>query len=228
MKKTRIALVGATGRMGLEILDLTRNNKAFEVSVEISRSTGGFKKINSKQMDIVLDVSLPEGFEVALDWCIKNKKPFVSGTTGLSKEQIKKLDVAAKIIPVLWSSNMSMGIALLQKAIAAMGKCDDFDIAIEETHHKRKKDRPSGTAILLQTAVEKSAKRKIETPVSLRGGGVFGIHKVHYFGEEETISFEHQALNRKVFARGALIATSWLVRQKPGRYGMQDVLGETV
>lgn len=87
----------------------------------------------------------------------------------------------------------------------------------------KKKDKPSGTALTLQTALTKIVNKKLETPLSIRGGGVFGIHRVFAMGPEETLLFEHQALDRKVFARGALLAAKWLVNQRPGLYSMDDI-----
>jgi 4-hydroxy-tetrahydrodipicolinate reductase len=124
----------------------------------------------------------------------------------------------------LWSANIIFLIYLLQNALKSLGSCEGYEIVIEETHHKRKKDKPSGTALLLQKTIESSTKRKLETPVSIRGGGVFGIHKIQILGEEETLTFEHQALNRTVFARGAISAATWVSQQGPGSYTIQDML----
>lgn len=226
MKKLKIGLVGASGRMGQEISKLVAGSNKYEICAEINRSNGSLGKIKSSNLDVMIDISLPEGFRAALEWCVKNKKPLVSGTTGLSAQQYKAIEKAGAQIPILWSPNMSIGIAMLQKALAAMGHCEEFDIAIEETHHKRKKDRPSGTAILLQNTIEQKMKRKLEEPLSIRGGGVVGIHRVHLLSEDEALYFEHQALNRRVFASGALRAAEWISKKKPAVYKMSDVLGE--
>lgn len=226
MKKLRIGLVGASGRMGQEILKLAAESNKYEVCAEVNRSNGSLSNVKGSSIDVIIDVSLPEGFQAALEWCVKNKKPLVSGTTGLSTQQLKAIEKAGMQIPILWSPNMSIGIAMLQRALSAMGHCDGFDLVIEETHHKRKKDRPSGTAILLKKTIEQKMKRKIDEPLSMRGGGVFGIHKVHFLSEDEALCFEHQALNRRVFASGALTAAEWLFKKKPSVYKMADVLGE--
>ena len=119
---------------------------------------------------------------------------------------------------------MSLGVAVLNQALELCSQLEGFDFQIEEFHHKRKKDNPSGTAITLQENLEKATERKLPPPIGMRGGGLFGIHKVWAFSEEEALLFEHQALNRAVFARGALKAARWLSQQEPGLYGMKDVL----
>ena len=153
-----------------------------------------------------------------------NEIPFVSGTTGLSRTDHLLLTKASKKIPALWAPNMSLGVAALERAIEALKSLSHFDFQIEETHHIHKKDSPSGTALRLQKTLEKTVGRKLPDPLAIRGGGVFGIHQVHALGSNETLIFEHRALNRKVFAEGALFAAAWLSHKKKGLYTIQDVL----
>ena len=119
---------------------------------------------------------------------------------------------------------MSLGVAVLTEALEVFSKISQYDFQIEEFHHNRKKDRPSGTAKSLQEKLEHSVGRKLPEPVSIRGGGIFGVHKVHAMAEEEHLVFEHIALNRAVFARGAVEAAQWLCSKKKGFYSMRDVL----
>ena len=121
---------------------------------------------------------------------------------------------------------MSMGIHILLNALNSLEGSVGFDFQIEEFHHRYKKDKPSGTALLLQNKLATIVGKKLQTPVSIRGGGIFGIHKVWAMAEAETISFEHQALHRQVFARGAVQAAIWLSQQKPGLYSLQNLLGQ--
>jgi 4-hydroxy-tetrahydrodipicolinate reductase len=121
---------------------------------------------------------------------------------------------------------MSIGVEAVRRGLETMisylGPCD---VAIEDVHHKHKKDSPSGTALMLKNTLIEKRKRgqEIMEPVSLRGGEVYGIHKVYFFSSGEVITIEHQAQNRNIFARGALDAARWLVKQKNGFYSFTDI-----
>lgn len=229
----KIGLVGASGRMGQEITEIlkTRKNLNLHLAVCRSASLAEFAYTRStpncpeaKEVDVWIDFSSPELLKKLLPVAVKNKTAVVSGTTGLSKSEVIALKKASKTIPVLWSSNMSLGVAVLTEAIETLSRIRQFDFQIEEFHHNRKKDSPSGTAKSLQESLEKAVGRKLPEPVSIRGGGIFGIHKIHAMAEEEHIVFEHTALNRAVFARGAVEAAHWLCSKKKGYYSMRDVL----
>ena len=125
---------------------------------------------------------------------------------------------AVRITPIIWSA------AILTESLKVLGLLKGADFQIEEFHHIRKVDKPSGTALWLQEALEKVVGKTLNPALAIRGGGIFGVHRVHAMCEEETLTFEHQALNRKVFARGALAAAQWLKSQCPGQYQMADVL----
>jgi 4-hydroxy-tetrahydrodipicolinate reductase len=120
---------------------------------------------------------------------------------------------------------MSIGINLFLKAIESLGQvAKTYDWQIEEFHHKRKKDSPSGTAKWLQQSAEKAKGEKLPAVMAGRGGGIYGIHKLWLMGEEETLTIEHTALSRALFARGALTAAKWIQAKRPGFYSLQDVL----
>ena len=180
-----------------------------------------------KNHDLVIDFSSPQSLEKSLEICEELGLPLISGTTGISDGLQKKLKLASKKIPALWSPNMSIGIAVLKKAIQLLGQLEDFDFQVEEFHHNQKKDRPSGTALALQQTLKKSlAQKKAATlpePLVVRAGGIVGIHKVYATSQNEMICFEHTAMNRKVFADGALLAGEWLIGQQPGLYTMEDL-----
>jgi 4-hydroxy-tetrahydrodipicolinate reductase len=204
MKK--IALIGAGGKMGQEITKL------------ISESPQEIKITDlAKGVDVVIEFSSPKGFEKTLKWCVKNKTAFVS-------EHERQLQRAAKIIPVFWASNFSLGIALVTEMMKQFSELEDFDFQIEEFHHKHKKDKPSGTAKTLQKELHKIVQKKLPEPLSIRGGEIFGIHKIWAMSSSENILIEHSALNRSVFAKGALRASLWLIKQAPGYYSMRDLL----
>jgi 4-hydroxy-tetrahydrodipicolinate reductase len=232
-KKFKVGLVGASGRMGQEITNILKVTPIFELHLAICRqaSLAEFAYTRptpacpeAKEVDLWIDFSDPQLFKNVLAVAVKNQTPVVSGTTGIDAKQIGALKKAAQKIPVLWSSNMSIGVAVLMEALEVFGRIRQFDFQIEEFHHNRKKDSPSGTAKSLQQKLEQIVDRKLPQPVSIRGGGIFGIHKVHAMAEEEHIVFEHMALNRAVFARGAVEAAQWLCSQKKGYYSMRDVL----
>ena len=177
-------------------------------------------------MDMVVDFSTPPGLRAALKWCVENHRPLVSGTTGLSPQDSSKLTQAGNKIAVLHSANMSLGIAALTSMLNALGApgFEEWDFQIDEIHHKQKKDRPSGTALLLQKKLRQVTKTQLPPPNSIRGGGVPGIHQVWAMGPEEVLVLQHTAFHRRVFARGALNAARWLFDKKePGLYDLSDL-----
>ncbi len=226
--KAQIILVGSAGRVGQEITKHIESSAAAELYASIDHKGRGdfvaIDRVRPIKNAVVVDFSTTANFRESLAWAVKMKLPFISGTTGLSAKDFAALGTAAKTVPLIWSSNMSPGICLFLDFIENFGKrLAEYDLLIEEAHHKRKKDAPSGTAKTLQSVLVRSTKKKWPEPISIRGGGIFGVHKLWVMGEEETITFEHTALNRKVFARGAIAAAAWINKKKPGLYAMRDV-----
>ncbi len=218
----KIALVGANGRMGTEIEKIASAENA--VVVFKIDSLAGWKKVKPADVDIVVDFSSSEGLSGALEFCVKNKLPLVSGSTGLNEKNWVALKTAAKKIPLLYSGNMSLGIAAFSAMIKNLKMVEEWDFQIEEIHHSQKKDRPSGTALLLQKELTGVLKRNIPEPQSLRGGGVPGIHSLWAMGPDETLMIQHTAFNRQVFARGALKAARWLFdKEAGGIYDLSDL-----
>ena len=215
-----VAVVGAQGRMGREVLALLQQKNI--QATGFSQTTNPVNKKSIRGHDLVIDFSSPRGLECTLKICAELKIPLVSGTTGLSAHQRQKLATASKKIPILWSSNMSLGVAVLKKAVELFAQLKGFDFQIEEFHHNKKKDRPSGTALALQQSLL-GAKPSLPEPVVIRAGGIVGIHKAYAVSEDELLCFEHQALNRRVFAVGAVQASEWLVSQKPNLYHIEDI-----
>ena len=227
-----LAIIGASGRMGAELIALA-NEFQFSVTQGVGRSrlsvndvtlTDHVSKLDASKVDVVIDFSLSELTDDVIKWCIANKKPLISGVTGITSAQKSAFTDAGKIIPALWAPNMSLGVAVLAKMLEQLRNLKGFEFQIEELHHKRKKDKPSGTALFLQEKMEQAIGEEAPMPLAIRGGGIFGIHRVWAMGEEETITLEHSALNRRVFARGALRAAQWLLSQKPGLYTLEDTL----
>lgn len=224
MKPPQYIIVGAFGRMGGELRSVLRDKKTIEVDRNGRGDVVELNEITKPTGSIIIDFSSEEGLLAAVEYAIQNRLPLVSGTTGISAKAHKALEKAAKKIPVLWAPNMSLGIYILRKCIAHMrALAEDFDFQIEDFHHKHKKDAPSGTAKILQKDLVEAVGKKIPDVVSVRGGGIFGVHKVIAMSDEEVITFEHEALNRAVFAKGAVHAANWLAKQKAGQYRFEDV-----
>lgn len=233
MKKNKLGVLGASGRMGQEIVKCLEGQTKFEAFLgwsNTNESVGYKHNVNRldpelvDKVDVWIDFSSPDALMNAIPKISRSKKPIISGTTGLSEAQMKKLKALSTHTAVMWSSNMSLGIAVLMKAIENFQMISHFDFQIEETHHKFKKDAPSGTALSLQKKLEKVTQSNLPQPLSMRGGGVVGVHKVWAYGEEETLCFEHVALQRRVFARGALWAAEKLLKKSKGFYEFGDLL----
>ena len=260
----KLAVSGACGRMGRRIVALAQESNVFEVVVALEQ-TGheligqdigtlagigniGIKVADSLESscDVMIDFSLPQGTEKWTAYCSDNKIPLVVGTTGLSEAQKQKLKDASRQIPVLLGANMSLGVNLLFSLAGEVAKKlgDDYDLEIIETHHRYKRDAPSGTAVVLSQKIAaakgwpwpdcvvhgrqgKEALREKNTigMHAVRSGDVIGEHRVTYTTLGETIELRHNAHTRDTFVRGALHAAQWLTKQKPGFYTMADVLG---
>lgn len=223
MTAVRLGILGASGKMGQEILEVAQLDKRFVVAKKLGPNHS-IDLVGRGELDCVIDFSSPDGLLQALDWCVAHSCALVSGTTGLDEYHRMKLNEASNQIPLVWASNMSVGVHKLLSLLKGLSGMEDFDFQIEEVHHRHKKDAPSGTAITMQEVLQTVVPTPLPPPVSVRGGGIFGVHRVMVMGEEETLILEHQALRRTVFAKGALRAARWVVNQRPGLYGMQEVL----
>ena len=183
------------------------------------------KNLSPKSVDIVIDFSSPRLFSQMLSWSSENQLPFLSGTTGISSYDENQMKKHSQNIPLFWASNMSLGVALLQESLNVFsGWGKKFDFQIEEFHHKQKKDKPSGTALTLQEKLKTVTDQDQPEALSVRGGDVFGIHKVWAFSKGEVLCFKHTALSRDIFASGALDVAKWLVKKEAGFYSMKDYL----
>lgn len=216
-----------SGRMGSAISALLPSETK---ALQYSRLNAD--NINSFAQDLqicegVIDISHAENIKWALDACIKASKPYMCGTTGLQESHSNMLKAAGITIPVLYAANTSLGIAVLKKAVALVAKAfgKNADITISETHHRLKKDAPSGTALELGNVIEQIGyPQSMLNFTSLRGGNVPGEHTVHFFQGDETIRLSHECLNRNVFADGAIKAAQWLFKQPPGLYNLDSML----
>lgn len=217
---TSVFIQGMNGRMGQAVQALVEASDTFLLSNTVS------------QADVVVDFSRPEGALAALEQCVNHAVPLVTGTTGLTDTWKKARDVAASQLPILEAPNMSIGVnlayLLLETAAASIGA--DADIDIIETHHVHKVDAPSGTALRMGEVVAAALPVGTDGTAdkvkyhSLRAGDIPGEHRVKFTLPGEQIEIGHLALNRSIFARGALRAARWLIGASPGVYSMRDVL----
>lgn len=232
----KIGLLGSSGKMGSSVENLIAADikKKFFPYLAIGRQTSNiFAMTNSgldktetevlEDVDVWIDFSSPEGLQDLLLKTKNLKTPIVSGSTGLSEKDFAKLKAQSKNQALFWASNLSPGLWAFRQAMKSFSAIADFDFAIDEIHHTQKKDHPSGTAKTLHQDLETIVKRKVPTPQSHRLGGVFGVHSVIAASANEMITFKHQALNRSVFAEGALKAAHWIYGKKAGLYSMDDM-----
>lgn len=227
---TRVLIYGSSGKMGREISALIKKDKSIKIVYQVdsanSKGPRSLAEISGKGLDVAIDFSVSAAHGEILSWCVKNKVALLSGTTGLSQKLKVSHKRLAKKIPILWASNMSLGIIVLKQMLKSFGALKGFQFEIQETHHTQKKDRPSGTAVTLKEELAREVGNKNILGIhSYRIGKVFGDHKIIARGESEAITLEHKALNRRVFAEGAVKAAKWLARKGPGLYKIENVLG---
>lgn len=219
-KMIRIALSGDRGRMGKSLSKLIKKSSAMKVTAKANRELSP-KNWPADQIDGVIDFSLPSLFSQSLAWALKNKKAFVSGTTGLSPRQKQALKKASEQIPVFYGENMSGGIFLICQWMKDLFN-EDVQVLIEDIHHKDKKDRPSGTALRLKNSLPDFLQKKAIIK-SFRKGREFGRHRLRIKSQEEILVLEHKALNRELFSKGALQALLFILKKKKGYYRVSDL-----
>lgn len=215
MKKIKYGLIGASGKMGREIENVfsdAGHNCVFKFDID------GEQK--SDVPELLIDFSLPIVLEKTIDYIKNFNVPLIIGTTGLSNEQLDNLKILSKKYPVVQSYNFSIGIQLLLRIIESIkNDVQDWDIEIEETHHRFKKDKPSGTAIMIKNLIQR------EVPISsLRLGNVPGIHTIQFGSLGEILKIEHQALSRRTFADGVLKSAEYIMGKTEGFFSFSDVI----
>ena len=220
----RVMLIGAAGRMGKTVRELAQNDP--EIQIVALCDPGDSIEPAIYNCDVAIDFSQADSIDEICRAALQHGKSLVIGTTGHSQQQRKTIEETAQSVPIVLASNFSVGVNVLfwltQKAAELLGS--DFNPEIVETHHKRKKDAPSGTAKTLAEILK--AVRHSEIPIqSIREGDVVGEHNVIFSGPGERLELSHRAENRGIFARGALRAAKWIINKPPGLYSMQDVLG---
>ncbi len=228
-----LVIAGAAGRMGNRIAALAAADKEYQVvyGLESAGKTAGASfpvgtdTQNIERADAVIDFTVPEATIALLPVIRRYRKSYVIGTTGFTGEQDAQIAALAKEVPIVKSSNMSLGVnvffSVAQRVAQAL---PNYAVHIQETHHVHKKDAPSGTALQAGGLIEKATGKKV-TYESFREGEVIGDHRIIFKGAADQIELFHHAESRDIFAAGALQAARWVVQQKPGLYTMQHVLG---
>ncbi len=223
----KIAVCGATGRTGSRAAALASTDPRFHLVARVDRARAAEFADEAGAVSAAVDFSSPEATVHYAAACARAKVAFITGTTGLNDVQRAQLAAAAKKIPVFSSPNFSRGVTLMTwLAAEAAKRLPGYDAVVVETHHKGKKDAPSGTALRLAQAVRdgRGSAEKVET-VSLRLSDVVGDHELIFAGPFERLTLSHLAESRDVFALGALEAALWVAKKKPGLYDMHDLLG---
>ncbi|SHK42337.1 4-hydroxy-tetrahydrodipicolinate reductase [Hespellia stercorisuis] len=248
----KLIMHGCNGKMGRVITDIVKNDEHTELVAGVDSYTGvpneypvfeSIEKCDVKA-DAIIDFSNAAAVDGLLDYCVEKQVPVVLCTTGLSEEQLKKVEETAKKVAVLKSANMSLGINMLLKLLQNATKVlapAGFDIEIVEKHHNQKVDAPSGTAIALADSInetldheykyvydrsqvrEKRTKKEIGMS-AVRGGSIVGEHEVIFAGADEVIEFKHTAYSKAIFGKGAVEAAKFLADRQAGLYDMSDVI----
>jgi len=255
MKKINITITGALGKMGkilIKRISKNKNLKLFSLTdVKSGKTINGIKTQKNnleafKKTDVIIDFSRPKASLEILSYAKKFKKKVVIGTTGFTKQQNNLIKRYSKKIAIFKSGNMSLGINLLEYIVNILSKKipNDYHIGINDDHHKKKIDYPSGTALMLANAVSKGKNKNLEAMKGkfflnkkgnlqknkinffiTRKGNTIGKHSVLFNNKIENIELKHTAFSRELFADGALNAAIWISKKNKGLFNMQDMFG---
>jgi len=262
--RPKLIIIGAAGQMGRRIISLSIDAGWFDIIAAVETkghsdigkdaglvaSAGPINvKLDSAYQsgaDVAIDFSQPDAADKTIDYCLKGGVALVLGTTGLTEKQHEKLKAASAKIPVIYGTNMSVGMNVLFSLVGKLALMlgDEYDTEIIEQHHRFKKDAPSGSALTLAENICRATGKKFPDDLTygrdgkdalrqkgtigmhaVRAGDIIGIHSAVFSTLGETVTLNHTAHSRDTFATGALRAAQWLVGKKPGLYSMADVLG---
>lgn len=232
-----LVVVGAAGRMGARVCDLAAKDDRFELVGKIDENSSDItlekpsdrpnnRKDNS--IDAIIDFSSDQGAKKAAECAIEHNAALLICTTALLPQTIGIIEVASHKVPTIIAPNTSYGVSVLLKLVTTAARLlgSDFNINITETHHVHKKDAPSGTALRIAESLRQNADIDLKNDQihSLREGEVIGDHCVEFSGLDERIKIEHFAINRNLFANGALKLAFWLTQQEPGMYTVEQAI----
>ncbi len=246
---TKIIILGANGRMGRLLLSAAHQantkGKAEAEPIELAAAIvrAGSALVNQpamdgikfssdiggamQQADLAIDFSSADSVEQHAALAAQHQVAYLCGVTGLTSEVVKKMGYLSRNIPLLLSANTSLGVmalAQLAKLAGTMLGNQDYELTIKETHHVHKKDKPSGTALMLGDALQTATPTSNINYESVREGEVVGTHEIIFDGLDDVITLKHHAKDRKMFAAGAINVGLWLAKQPPGFYSMENFL----
>jgi 4-hydroxy-tetrahydrodipicolinate reductase len=255
MKTIKITIAGAMGRMGKALVQRLSKKKKLKLfsltDIKSGKTINGIRTQKNnldafKKTDVIIDFSRPKASLEILNYAKKLKKKVVIGTTGFTKQQNNLIKKYSKKIAIFKSGNMSLGINFLEYIVNILSKKipNDYQIGINDDHHKKKIDYPSGTALMLANAVSKGKNKNLEAMKGkfflnkkgnlqknkinffiTRKGNTIGKHSVLFNNKIENIELKHSAFSRELFADGALNAAIWISKKNRGLFNMQDMLG---
>lgn len=250
----KIVLCGTAGRMGREIINASKRDRHIKIIAGVEEKSNAFvgKMIDDipvfddvlkviEKSDVIVEFTNSKATMENLKKVAKYKKPYCIGTTGFTEKEIEQIRIFSKKFPIFLSPNMSLGVNHLFNLVRNTAcVLSEYDIEIVETHHRMKKDAPSGTALAIVNEIKKimpdlkllygrqglvGERNKKEICISaVRGGDVVGEHRVLFLGQGEFLELRHYATNRQCFAMGTIQAVKFLAKQKPGLYSMVDFL----
>ena len=244
----RIIINGYSGSMGKVLTKCANEDSELEIVCGASKDDldvpfKTYHKMSDVEelADVIIDFSHHSTIDDTLSYAIKTKTPIVIATTGFNDEELTKIKKASNIIPIFHSSNMSLGVNVLVKLVKEAAKSlNGFDIEIIEKHHNKKLDAPSGTAVMIANGVKevlpdseyiygrhgRSDKRSSnEIGIhAIRGGTIVGEHTTIFAGHDEVVEIKHSAQSKDIFAKGAIAAAKFLVKQEAGYYNMNNML----
>ena len=255
MKKINLAITGCLGRMGQQLIESSKTNKSFKLVALteyklLNKKIAGIKlDLNTEQAfkktDVIIDFTVPKCTLDILKIASKLKKKIVIGTTGFTQKEENLIKKYSKKISILKAGNMSLGVNLLMylTEITSGSLGDNFLSKVFETHHKHKKDYPSGTALMLGKGIADGKSKNLNNLIgkkflnkksfpygnkinfnSIRKGQIIGEHEISFSSGKEVIKLDHEAFDRALYSDGALTAAKWLMKKRPGLYSMRDLL----
>ena len=236
----KLAISGCQGRMGLSILHLAQEDNDFKITCllenknhpAVAGRVGNIEIASDpkklKNTDVLIEFTSPDATMKHIEACLKHNVKMVIGTTGLNENQINKITAASTKIPIVFSSNMSVGVNILFGLAkqAAAKTTDGYDLKIVEAHHIHKKDAPSGTAKTIAKIIQEASGKKVDNIESIREDEIIGDHTVTFESAVDTITISHHAKTRDIFAAGALRAAKFVAKKNNGLFTMQDALSK--